>query len=154
VTEVSTPNKPNNRERRLFTGLLGMARKYVLFVVSVLLMASLVIGFTINFTIRDSMNEAHTQVFMLTSNQILMSVNQDLLVRIFLVLLITLIVTSVAGLLFLHRVGGPLFRIKSVLKSMADGDLPKQKISFREGDYFRELADELNRLIDRLKGPQ
>ncbi len=49
-----------------------------------------------------------------------------------------------------HRIAGPLYRIRQVLKAMARGDMPKE-VRLRERDLLGEEASELNTLIQALR---
>jgi hypothetical protein len=48
-----------------------------------------------------------------------------------------------------HRSVGPLVRARSALQAMADGKLP-QKVVFRDEDFNRQIADDLNAVIEML----
>ncbi len=54
------------------------------------------------------------------------------------------------GLVFSHRIAGPLHRLKVHFEKNPIKDQKKgsyQKVKFREGDFFRELADSYNQHI-------
>ncbi|MBU1195040.1 MAG: hypothetical protein KKE62_04250 [Proteobacteria bacterium] len=50
-----------------------------------------------------------------------------------------------------HAVAGPVQKTGAVLRQMAEGHLPEEKIEFRKKDAFKFLADDLNLLADVLK---
>lgn len=50
------------------------------------------------------------------------------------------------GLLFSHRIAGPIYRLKKYLKEKASGK-EKGELFFREHDYFPEVADAVNDYI-------
>lgn len=56
---------------------------------------------------------------------------------------------SLAGLIYSHHIVGPLYKIRKHMKETMQGQTPP-KITFRNRDYFHELASEYNRLIDYL----
>ena len=64
--------------------------------------------------------------------------------------LVILIALTVMGVLFSHRIAGPLFRIQRHMNEIADGK-PIIEIEFRKNDFFREIADAFNRVANRLK---
>ncbi len=70
-----------------------------------------------------------------------------------LILSIGLFLILIVNLLFLlfmtHKVAGPLFKLKNHLKSMDKDNI--EKIYFREKDYFKDVQDEFNLMIERLK---
>jgi hypothetical protein len=48
-----------------------------------------------------------------------------------------------------HRFAGPIFSLRRSMQEIADGEPPRQ-LKFREGDFWHELADDYNAMIDRL----
>jgi hypothetical protein len=47
-----------------------------------------------------------------------------------------------------NRFVGPIFRLRRALRDLSQG-LPAQPIVLRRDDYWRELADDFNRLVER-----
>ena len=54
------------------------------------------------------------------------------------------------GLLYSHRIAGPLHRLNSHMKEIASGREPAA-VKFRRGDQFQELAENFNAMIARLE---
>ena len=50
-----------------------------------------------------------------------------------------------------HRIAGPINKFRSAIQSVAKGDYDIPVIRLRKKDEFRELADDLNYMIDHLK---
>ena len=48
-----------------------------------------------------------------------------------------------------HRFAGPVFRLRQVIHSLATGARP-ERIEFRDNDFWKEIAADMNRVIDRL----
>jgi hypothetical protein len=48
-----------------------------------------------------------------------------------------------------HRFAGPIYSLRRTMREVADGQ-PPRKLKFREGDFWRELADDYNAMIARL----
>jgi len=67
------------------------------------------------------------------------------------VFMIGFVINSLIGLMFLHRVVGPLVQVKRILDLLAEGEFPDGIVRFRRGDFTPELAESLNRLIDFLR---
>jgi signal transduction histidine kinase len=63
--------------------------------------------------------------------------------------LVFLILVSMMGLIFSHRVAGPIFHISRVLSEIRDGNVDA-RITLRPKDEFQELADEVNKTLDFL----
>jgi hypothetical protein len=61
-----------------------------------------------------------------------------------------LLMTAVSILLSLfysHRIAGPLYHLKKYLKGKTEGQ-SKERLKFRKGDFFHELADVTNEYFD------
>ena len=57
------------------------------------------------------------------------------------------------GILYSHRIAGPLHHLSHHMKQIADGADPTP-VSFRRGDQFQELMGSFNAMIATLKKPQ
>jgi methyl-accepting chemotaxis protein len=55
------------------------------------------------------------------------------------------------GVLFTHRLAGPVYRFKNVLREIRSGNL-RQEVRIRDYDYFHDLCGEVNSLLDGLRG--
>lgn len=63
--------------------------------------------------------------------------------------LVFLLMTGL-GVRYSHRIAGPLYRLNSHMKGIADGAEPAP-VNFRRGDQFQELAANFNAMIAQLK---
>ena len=50
------------------------------------------------------------------------------------------------GIIYTHRIAGPLYRIRIFAKTVADGDMTST-LKFRKNDAIHPLADKLNNLV-------
>ena len=48
---------------------------------------------------------------------------------------------------FSHKIAGPLYKLQNFLKAIRDGN-SNGKLYFRNGDYFKEIADEFNETFE------
>jgi nitrogen fixation/metabolism regulation signal transduction histidine kinase len=48
-----------------------------------------------------------------------------------------------------HRFAGPIFSLKRTIRGVAAGETPR-KVKFREGDFWKELADDYNAMLTKL----
>lgn len=142
-------------ERRTIAGLFvnkQILKRYGILVAAIMMVSALMIGFVIHQTIKQSLENQTLKVGKASVYDVLMEVNNELLFRVFGVLFLSVIVTGVTGVLFLHRIAGPLYRIRGVLRSLVQGKIPDREIQLREGDFFAEVVEELNRLIVKMRG--
>jgi energy-coupling factor transporter transmembrane protein EcfT len=64
--------------------------------------------------------------------------------------IIQIVVLSLVFLIFIfltHKVAGPLFKLKSHIYSIRSG-APISPVVFRTGDYFQDVAEELNLFLE------
>ncbi len=72
--------------------------------------------------------------------------------RVFLVGVIYIFVVTLAAVFLSHRTVGPLGRIESDLRRLAESDEVPEPLKVRNGDGLEGLVDAVNRLIERMKG--
>ena len=63
-------------------------------------------------------------------------------------LTLTFACVAVHGVLITHRIAGPIYRIKAVIRDLAQRRLPSRAVELRKGDCFRDVAEELTKLVD------
>jgi len=60
-------------------------------------------------------------------------------------------ILTVGGLIVSHKIAGPLYRLQKELLGMAAKPEPSlHKIIFREGDFFPEVPQAFNELVDKI----
>tara|TARA_Y100000590_G_C15178109_1_gene810118 strand:- start:249 stop:608 length:360 start_codon:yes stop_codon:yes gene_type:complete len=57
------------------------------------------------------------------------------------------IMFAIMGLIVSHKSAGPIYSLTQHLRKIRDNK-KVEPINFRKGDYFQELADEINEFID------
>lgn len=65
--------------------------------------------------------------------------------------IVLMLIFSLIGVLFSHRIAGPLYRVEKVAEELGKGNLDL-KVKFRKNDEFHNLADALNKMIGGIKG--
>jgi methyl-accepting chemotaxis protein len=63
----------------------------------------------------------------------------------------TFVCMCLHGVLFSHKVAGPLYRFRETLRKIKQGDLANN-IKIRKDDFFQDLCDEVNGMITQLRG--
>jgi methyl-accepting chemotaxis protein len=74
-----------------------------------------------------------------------------LLVRVSILFIVVSLFNFLLGLYYLHRITGPLGRIKGILDEVAAGKIPSHDTTLRKKDYLQELAESLNNAIRRIR---
>ena len=66
-------------------------------------------------------------------------------------LAVTFVCMAIHGVVFTHRIAGPVYRLKMTLREMARRHFSEHGVNLRKKDYFKDLAAELNTVIDALR---
>lgn len=105
------------------------------------------------FTIYDLFNSFIAN----TSNEItqaqLKNGRQNLILWLSIYQLAFCAIIFIVAIFMSHKVAGPIYKIQSFLKKVAEGVNPG-KLFFRTGDYFLELAEDYNEAMDQVKETQ
>lgn len=64
-----------------------------------------------------------------------------------------LVAVSIIGLVFSHKVAGPLFKINQVCTRINRGE-KEARIRLRPGDHFKDVAEYLNYTFDKFQSPE
>ena len=146
------PQTQERNKRRLRTVLIHkpMQREFTLVVISLLIVSALAVGFVIHSTIREAMMGGGYRFGKISAYEVMSQVGYDLIVRVSLVLFITMVVIAAFGVLFLHRIAGPVYRFRGILRRVSQGEIPED-FRIREGDFFTETADDLNQVLRELR---
>ena len=64
------------------------------------------------------------------------------------------LILIVGGLIISHKIAGPIYRMKNEFNRMSDQPTVElEPIQFRKGDFFPELAQSFNQLVEKRKNP-
>ncbi len=132
--------------RRKFLIKKGFQLRYIGVIFALVLLASIVSGYTVFITGWTLLGEKLASVY-----------PQGRLIQVFrtanLALVRNLLFVSplifMLGLLFSHKIAGPLYRIEKSIYEISKGNLAL-KIKLREGDEFGGLADIINNMTENL----
>ena len=61
----------------------------------------------------------------------------------------SIIIAFLIGSLFLNHIAGPVYAVQRILNEMAEGQKVEKHMVLRKYDFFNDLAQSLNRLIDK-----
>jgi signal transduction histidine kinase len=64
---------------------------------------------------------------------------------------VILFALAVLTVFLTHRIAGPIFKIRKTLRLIGEGET-SERIHLRKRDEYKDLADEMNSLIDQLQG--
>lgn len=70
--------------------------------------------------------------------------------------IVQLLITALVFIIFIfftHKIAGPLFKLKNHLRSIREGN-PVSPITFRNGDYFQDVAEEVSMFLETVSTNQ
>lgn len=148
-----TETEPATTHHRQIRNLLihkPLQREYTLLMIGIMMATVLIVVSTIHFTMKQSLFGNPYRVGRASPYELLSDMSQQLVMRVSIIFLITTLVSTVIGVLFLHRVAGPVHRFRILLKRIAGGEIPAD-IRLRGKDYFSEVAAEFNSVFKSLR---
>ncbi len=135
------PSKPFFR-RRKYVIEKGLQFRYIGLVFALAFIASIVTGWTVLATLWHFLGEKLANVY--PQGRLIYVLRTTNLALVRNLLLISPLI-FILGLLFSHRIAGPVYRINKTLRDISKGNL-SLKIRLREGDELVDLADAINNL--------
>ena len=127
-----------------------LQREFTLVMLAIMMTAAFSVGMVINLTLSGLTENAPITISRTTLERMILDANSQLVVSSILIIFLAVIATGFFGVFFLHRVAGPVYRFRQVLKRMGSGEIPGD-VQLRRRDFFKETADELNRVIHLLR---
>lgn len=121
--------------------------KFSLFFVGLILISSLIYPFTI-YDLLTSFIEYTAKHSTVASGQ-LADKRSSLLVILGLWELGFLLMVFIICIFFSHKIAGPMFKLQKFLNEKKNGT-GHDKLYFRKGDYFHEVADDINAVFDQM----
>ena len=144
----------DKEQRRIFLNwkVLGQAERYFILFQFILLALTLVyLLYLIFSTINGVLNEVSQGQGPIVLASAFDQISYRLLIRISILFVFVFLANLVLGFFFLHRLTGPLVRIRKVLDQVADGKIPSREVLLRKGDFPTDLAKSLGRALSRLR---
>ncbi len=77
--------------------------------------------------------------------------NYDLFLQWAIVLGTLSIVLIIWGIAYTHRIIGPIYKTRILLRAAASGNIPRGKIKFRKNDKFKELEHDLTACFELMQ---
>lgn len=138
------------RQLRNFLIHKPLQKEYTLLMIGIMMVSTLIVASIIHGTMKEAVLGNPYYVGRRTPYEILSQVNELLILRISFTLFACVVVATIIGIVFLHRVAGPVYRFRLILKKLIVGDIPGD-ITLRDRDYFKEVAIEFNNLFKCLR---
>lgn len=138
-------------QRRILPNLTWQAERYFSLFEFVLLMVGMLYLLYLIFGTVKEVSGALTEVEQIGLAPVFDRINFLLLVRISILFGVVFMVNFILGLFFLHRLTGPLVRIKNVLNQISLGTVPNTDVTLRKGDFPTDLATSLSRALSQIR---
>lgn len=150
---LATPQRPYKRQVKNIIIHRPMQREFSFMLIALFMVASAAVAWVIHQTIRDAAFGGAFTFGKVNPSEILYDVSYSIIIRVTLVLILTLIIVGAYGVVFLHRVAGPVYRFRQTLLKVNRGEMPRD-IKLREGDFFHDMAHDINIILRRLRTEQ
>lgn len=154
-TEKKSAQAQRTNQRRITNIMIHrpMQREFSFMLILLFFVSSAAVAWVIHQTIRDAALGGGFYFGKVNPYQILSDVSYQIILRVALVLVFTLVFIAVYGIIFLHRVAGPVYRFRQTLLKLNRGE-PVSEINLREGDFFHEVAHDINTIIHRFRAEE
>jgi len=83
-------------------------------------------------------------------SQQIAQIKSEVITLLILLQTVLIVLSAMISIFMSHRIAGPLFKLKRYFVEAAAGNL-EQVITFRKGDYFKELATEYNNMMEKIR---
>lgn len=123
-------------------------KKEILFILKILAVIILSIGISLALLfifLNKDLENSYGGAFQ-TISDILQNLNYIIVIAVLAQLLFSSILICLLGLLYTHKIAGPVFRLKMILKRVKAGEEP-EAISFRKADFLAGVAGSFNRFF-------
>jgi len=142
-----TPKQYQRKMSNLFIHK-EMQREFSFVLIVLLIVSSFLIAVTIHYTIQHAaFGDGALQFGKVNPYEVIAQVSYQIVMRVTIILLLTLFIIAGYGVKFLHRIAGPIYRCRKSLIMLNQGKIPEH-IHLRAGDFFTEVALEVNRQAD------
>lgn len=82
-------------------------------------------------------------------DEVFVDLNRIVLIRASLLILASMCLVAVITMFIIHRIAGPLFRVKRIMRQIEEGILP-QRVKFREGDELQDVAAAIDQAMCKI----
>jgi hypothetical protein len=153
AVQETTPNRSYKRQAKNIIIHRPMQREFSFMLIALFMVASAAVAWVIHQTIRDAAFGSGFVFGKVNPVEVLSEVSYQIIIRVTLILILTLIIIGIYGVIFLHRVAGPVYRFRQTLLKVNRGEMPHD-IKLREGDFFHDMAHDINIILKRLRTEQ
>jgi len=133
--------------RRQYIVKKAFQLKYVGFILAVMFFGAVIAGYTIYYNLwallGDKLANVYPQGRLV---HIFRTVNLRLVINLIFVAMLCIGIGIVAS----HKIAGPIYRMINFVNSVAEGNY-KNRLKLRKKDELKDLAEAINKLVDKLE---
>lgn len=145
-------NNTNKIKRKQFVVNKKIQFFYTGFLIWFLVIALILTGTALYSIIMNTVIDKFTEIGTGNIYQTVLEINRLLALRIGILIFVLFITGIFLGVLYLHRIAGPVFRIEKTIKeSIINDDREYHPIKLRRKDFFHSLADNINQLMEKYR---
>jgi ABC-type multidrug transport system fused ATPase/permease subunit len=140
---VAGCGKNKAKQRKIMEKVKKIRRKYILNkpfqfgYVAILIFLQLCVAVLVGLVI------SYFYLFVFNHGNLTIQHNYDLFLQWAIVLGTLSVVLIIWAIAYTHRIIGPVYRTRMLLRAAASGNIPSGKIKFRKNDKFKDLEDDL-----------
>jgi methyl-accepting chemotaxis protein len=140
-----------NYKRRIYLINKPFQLKYVVMVILLIAVYSLFTGYAISVAL-DSAQKVVECLPDVSPDDLsaIQKQNQNIYTTMIFLLVLNVIVVGVLWILAMHRIAGPIYRLRKNMDELKTGRIPPP-IHLRKGDEFKDLIDDFNRMVEQLR---
>ncbi len=94
---------------------------------------------------------SYLYLFVFNHGNLTIQHNYDLFLQWAIVLGTLSIVLIIWGIAYTHRIIGPVYKTRILLRAAASGNIPRGKIKFRKNDKFKDLEHDLTSCFEAMQ---
>jgi len=125
----------------------GFQLRYIGLIIAVMLFSTLIVGYTIYYNAWTLLGSKLANVY---PQGRLVSIFNTVNLKLFINLVFVAMLCGGIGIIASHRIAGPIDRMVRFMDAVANGDYSR-RLKLREKDELQDLADTINKLVDRLE---
>ncbi len=125
----------------------GFQLRYAGIILLVAFVTAVLSGFTVFRTTSDILGDKLAQVY---PQGLFAAIFNKVAVALMKNMSVLAVLIFISAIFISHRIAGPIYRIKSVIRAIGEGKLDT-RVYLRKTDELHDLADELNKMQEDLK---
>ena len=138
-------------QRRILSNITWQAERYFTVLQFVIVMMTMVYLLYLIFGTVNGVLEKMPAARQVALAPVFDQINFLLLIRVSILFFLVFFINFLLGLFFLHRLTGPLLRLRVILTQIAQGTIQSGEVMLRKGDFPAEVAKALSGALKQIR---